>query len=118
VDICCGSADEPIPARPLAIKLDGFDDFTQIVRHSDRTIREAGAANAAAAEHFVELFLICRVIGDGCGWVFELMAGQNANDALIRADDALITEQPSTGDARGTRRFAAESARGNFGFRV
>src|SRR3954466_2510277 len=96
--------------RLLAVELDRFDDFAEIVGDGDGAVREAGAADAAAAEDFVELVLVGGVIGDGGGGVFELVAGEDADDALVGADDALIAEEAGTGDAGGAGRLAAEAA--------
>ena len=74
--------------------------------------------HAPAAEHLVELLLVGRVIGNGRGRIFELMAGQDADHALVAADDPLIAEEPCAGHARGAGRFAAETAGGNLGLRV
>src|SRR5439155_8092172 len=102
----------------LAIELDRLDDLAQVIRHSDSPVGEAGAADAAAAEDFVELLLVGGVIGDSRGRVFELMAGEDADDALVGADHALIAEQPGASDAGGAGRLAAEAAGRDFGFGV
>lgn len=102
----------------LAIELNRLNDLTKIIGHRDGPVREAGAADAAAAEDFVELVLVRRVIGDGGGGVFELMAGEDADDPLVGADDALIAEEAGTGDAGGAGGLTAEAAGGDFGFGV
>ena len=57
----------------------------------DRAIGEARALDAATAQHLVELGLVCAVVRDRCGRVLELMAGQDADDAVGRRDHALVT---------------------------
>ena len=50
--------------------------------------------------------------------VLELMAGEDADDALVGADDALLAEQPRAGDAGGAGRLAAEAAGADLGLGV
>src|SRR6185437_7196988 len=94
----------------LAIKLDRLDDLGQIVRDGDGAVGEGGALHAAAAEHFVELVLVGRVIGDRGGRIFELMAGQNADYALVGADHPFAAKNLGAGHAGGAGRFAAQPA--------
>ena len=68
--------------------LDGLNDLAQIVGHGDRAIGERRPLDAAAAQHLVELLLVGRVIGDRGGGVLQLMAGEDADHALVGADDA------------------------------
>ena len=69
--------------RRLTVQSDRLDDFVEIVGHGHGAIGEGGPADAAAAEHLVELLLVGRVVGDRGGRVLELMAGQDADDALV-----------------------------------
>src|SRR5258705_1050135 len=96
----------------LTIKLYRLHDLAQVVGNGDGAVGETGAADAAAAEDFVELLLVGGVIGDGSGGVFELVAGEDADDPLVGADDSLIAKEPGTGDASGAGRLAAEAAGG------
>jgi len=105
-------------AGRLTIKLDRLHDLAQVVRHNDGAVGEAGAADAAAAKDFVELLLVGRVISDGGRGVLELVAREDADDAFIRADHALIAQQPSAGDAGSAGRLAAKAAGGDLGLGV
>ena len=69
-----------------------------------------------AAKHFVEL--LGRVIGDRGGGVFQLMAGQNADDLLVGADDAFGHELLDARHAGGAGRLAAEAAGADLGLGV
>ena len=70
------------------VHLDRLDDLVQVVGHLHRPVGERGPADAAVAQHLVERLLVGAVIGDGRGRVLELVAGQDADDALARRDDA------------------------------
>ena len=74
-----------VPGYISTIQFDRPNDFFEIVFDLHGPIGERGPVDAAAAEHAVEFILIVRVIGDGGGRIFELMAGEDAHDALARA---------------------------------
>ena len=59
-----------------------------------------------------------RVVGDRRGRVLELVAGEDADDALARGDDAFLAEQLRAGDAGGAGRFAAEAVGADLGLGV
>src|SRR5579862_2332353 len=46
------------------------------------------------------------------------MAGENANDAFIGSNNALLAQLAAAGNAGGGSRFAAKPARADFGFGV
>src|SRR5262249_58178913 len=50
--------------------------------------------------------------------VLQLMPGQNADYAFVRADDPFAAQESGPGDARRRRRFAAEPPRPDLGLRV
>ena len=79
----------------LGVEADGADDVVEVIRHDDRAVGEAGAADAPAAEDAVELVLIGRVVGDGGRRVLQLVAGEDADDAIARGDDPLVAELPA-----------------------
>ena len=70
------------------------------------------------AEHIVERLLIRAVIGDRGGRILELMAGQDADDAIVGGDDAFLPQLARAGDAGGRGRFAAETAGADLGLGV
>ena len=76
----------------LRVELDRLNDCVDFVGDSDGSIGKGGSGNTAASENFVELFLVGGVISNGSSRVFELMAGQNANDAVVHADDSLLAK--------------------------
>src|SRR5436309_15568597 len=90
------------PLTPMVIFMGGFsrlgvylnrlDDLVQVVGHLNGAVGESGSANAALAQDFVEGLLVGAVIGDSGGRVFELMAGQDADDALARLDHAFLAQ--------------------------
>ena len=65
--------------------------------------RRAGRRGCRA---LVELLLVGGVVGDGGGRVFELVAGEDADDAVARGDDPLLT---SLRARRRWRRWPARS---------
>ena len=67
------------------MNLNRLDDLVEIVVDRHGAVGEGGPAHAAAAQHLVELLLVGRVIGDRGRGVLELMAGEDADDALARA---------------------------------
>src|SRR6266849_2973535 len=89
------------------IHLDRLDDFVQLIRHLHRPVGKARAADAAFAQNFVEGLLIGTVISHGCGRVFELVAGQDANHAFAGGDDALLSQLPRSRHAGGRGGLAA-----------
>ena len=102
----------------LTVQLDRLDDFVEIVRHGHGAVGEGGAADAAAAEHFVELLLVGRMIGHGGRGVFQLVAGEDADDALVGPDDALGHQLLHAGHAGRAGRFAAQPAGAHLGLGV
>ena len=80
------------PRRTLGIQLNRFDDRFDIVRDGDRTICVRGARNTTTAEDLLKLILVGRMVSDRGRGVFELMAGQNAHDAVFIADDTLLPQ--------------------------
>ena len=56
------------------------------------------------------------VVRDGGGRVFELVAGEDADDSVAGGDHPLLTEQFGSGDAGGAGGFAAEAAGSDLGF--
>lgn len=72
------------------VELYRFDDRVDLIGDGDGSIGIGCAGDTAAAEDFVEFLLIGGVIGDRRCRVFELMAGQNANDAILHPDDPLL----------------------------
>src|SRR5439155_417602 len=93
-------------------------DLFQIVRHLHRSIGKRGSFHAAAAEDFVEFGLVGGVVGDRGGGVFELVAGEDADDALIAADDPFFDELLDAGHAGGAGRLAAQAAGADLGLGV
>ena len=56
---------------------------SQVVGHGDGAIGERGPADAPAAEHLVEMLLVGGVVGHVAVGVLELVAGEDADDALV-----------------------------------
>src|SRR5688572_30116641 len=65
------------------IQPDRLDDLVEIVRHGDGPVGEGSGADAATAEHLVELLLVGRVVGDRRRWIFQLVASEDAHHALV-----------------------------------
>ena len=99
------------PRRRIGIEGDRPDDVVEVVGDDDRPIGEPGAADAPAAEHLLEVLLVGAVIGDRGRRVLELVAGQDADDAVAGGDDPLLAEPLGPGHARGAGGLAAEAAR-------
>src|SRR5262249_48379836 len=76
----------------LTVELNRPHDRIEIVLDLHRPVGKRGGGDAAAAEDAVELVLIAGVVGDCRGWVFQLMASEDADDPLIGVDDALLAE--------------------------
>ena len=74
----------PTSADPIRLGIEGDrpDDVVEVVGDDDRAVGEPGAADAAAAQHLLEVVLVGAVVGDGRGRVLELVAGQDADDAV------------------------------------
>ena len=102
----------------LAVEPDRLDDLFQVIGHRHGAVGVRGPPHAAAAEHTVEFLLIGAVVGNGRVGVFELVSGQDADDALVSADHTFRAELFGTGHAGGTGRLAAEAARADLRFRV
>ena len=73
-----------IDDRASAVEPNRLDDLAQVVGHGHRSIGERGAAHATTPQDLVELVLIGRVVGHRGRGIFELMASQNADDAIDR----------------------------------
>ena len=81
-------------------------------------VGEGRRLDAALAEHFVKSLGIGRVVGNGGIGVFEQMARQHTDDALVRANDALATQLPGAGDTGSAGRLAANATRTDLGLGI
>src|SRR5437868_8580481 len=73
------------------IQLDRLDDLFEVVADLYGAVGERGPLDAALAEDFVKGLLVGAVVRHRRGRVFELVAGENANDALARGNDFFLT---------------------------
>src|SRR5262249_43550067 len=108
----------PIVVRMSGIDLDRLDDFVQIVGHLHGAVGVSGAADAALAQHFFKRVLIGAVVSDRRRRIFQLMARKYANDALVGADDALMSQLAAAGDARRRSGLTTQAAGTNLGLGV
>ena len=109
-----------LPAVRLGFRVQGDrpDDVVEVVGDDDRPVGETRSPDAPAAQHLVELSLVGAVIGDGGRRVLELVAGQDADDAVRRGDHALLAQPPGPGHAGRAGRLAAQSARSHPRLRI
>ena len=98
--------------------LDRLDDLLQVVGHGDGAVGKGGACDAAAAQHLVELLAVGRVVGDRGGGVLELMAGEDADHALVGPITPSATSALGAGHAGGAGRLAAQAAGAHLGLGV
>src|SRR5438552_1492450 len=68
------------------INLYRLDNLIQVIWHLHRAIGEVRPTDAALAKHIIKRLRIGRVVRDRCRRVFELMAGEDADDSLVGAD--------------------------------
>src|SRR5438105_494876 len=85
----------------LRIHLNRLDNLVQVVGHLHGPVGESGPADAPVAEDFVEGLLVSAVIGDRGGRILELVAGENADDALACGDDPFLAQLAGAGHAGG-----------------
>ena len=79
---------------------DHGQDLLRVVLDGDRGVLEDAVVDAGFGE-FLGLVGFAGVGTDGVGRVFELVAGEDAHDAVTEGDDALLAEQFRSGHARG-----------------
>lgn len=94
----------------LGVEGDCADDVVEVVSDTDRSVGKPSSTDAPTAENLFEVLLICAVIGNGRGRVFELVSGENTNNTIGRSDDPFFAEAFGTRHACSTRGFAADPA--------
>ena len=92
------------------------DDARQVVVDAHGLIGDAAGGVGNRGVVLGGFHVDAGVVFDGGVGVFELVAGEDADDAGIAIDDALLDEQAGAGDGRGAGRFAAEAVTTDQGF--
>ena len=100
------------------IQLNRADDFFEIVLDLNSAVGKLGAGDAAAAEYVIEFVLIVRMVRDGGRRVFQLVASEDAHDALVWRDDAFLTQHLGAGDTGRAGGLAAQTVGADLCFGV
>ena len=94
------------------------ENLVDIVVDDDGGVRVSGRFDPVNAEVVAEELLIVAMIGDRRVRVFELVPREDADDAFVAADDALLDQFLRAGDARGGRGLAPKAVRADLRLRV